>query len=189
MVEEQKEENTEKKEENLETIAVCLACSNEWTVRDPGVKKKRKCPICGKYRIKLKSELAAAPDNKDKHEVKLTAPIREKREKKEKISVQPLPKVEENAAPIEEKGEEKAEEKSGGGLMWAAAAVFVIGAAIGVYFLWNPSRKRLAAYQENEVRYNPTLRRLMVGDTDVRRAGCCSEACGTIRKKSSMNPG
>ena len=38
-------------------VAVCLSCGNEWTVRAPGVKKKRKCPVCGKYRIKLKSEL------------------------------------------------------------------------------------------------------------------------------------
>lgn len=40
-------------------IAVCLSCGNEWTVREPGVKKKRKCPVCGKYRIKLKSEVLA----------------------------------------------------------------------------------------------------------------------------------
>ncbi|KUK62386.1 MAG: hypothetical protein XD82_0696 [Methanoculleus marisnigri] len=42
---------------NTEGIAVCLACGNEWTVRDPGVKKKRKCPVCGKYRIHFKSGL------------------------------------------------------------------------------------------------------------------------------------
>jgi hypothetical protein len=45
-----------KKEENFEAMAVCLSCSNEWAVRDPSVKKKRKCLICGKYRIKLKSD-------------------------------------------------------------------------------------------------------------------------------------
>jgi len=44
--------------ENPEEIAVCLACENEWKVRDPSVKKKRKCPICGKYCVKLKSEIA-----------------------------------------------------------------------------------------------------------------------------------
>lgn len=38
-------------------VAVCLSCGNEWTVRAPGIKKKRKCPVCGKYRIRLKSEL------------------------------------------------------------------------------------------------------------------------------------
>ena len=75
---------------------------------------------------------------KDKQEVKQAAPIREKRGKKRKLQLYPLPKGEENAAPREEKREEKTEETSGGGLMWAAAAVFVIGAAIGVYFLWNP---------------------------------------------------
>lgn len=40
-------------------VAVCLSCGNEWTVREPGVKKKRKCPVCGKYRIRLKSEVLA----------------------------------------------------------------------------------------------------------------------------------
>lgn len=41
-------------------IAVCLSCGNEWVVRSPsppGVKKKRKCPVCGKYRVRMKSEL------------------------------------------------------------------------------------------------------------------------------------
>jgi len=43
-------------------IAVCLSCGNEWVVRSPsppGVKKKRKCPVCGKYRVRMKSELEA----------------------------------------------------------------------------------------------------------------------------------
>lgn len=38
-------------------IAVCLSCGNEWEVRTAGVGKKRKCPVCGKYRVKMKSEL------------------------------------------------------------------------------------------------------------------------------------
>jgi hypothetical protein len=47
----------EKREEKKEAVAVCLTCSNEWVVRDPAVRKKRKCPICGKYPVKLKGEI------------------------------------------------------------------------------------------------------------------------------------
>ena len=49
--------------ENPEKYAVCLVCGNEWEVRDPGVKKKRKCPICGKYRVKPKSDISDDAEN------------------------------------------------------------------------------------------------------------------------------
>lgn len=38
-------------------VAVCLTCGNEWEVRTAGTGKKRKCPVCGKYRVKMRSEL------------------------------------------------------------------------------------------------------------------------------------
>lgn len=41
-------------------VAVCLTCGNEWEVRTAGTGKKRKCPVCGKYRVKMRSELKEA---------------------------------------------------------------------------------------------------------------------------------
>ena len=38
-------------------IAVCQSCGNEWEVRKAGVGTKRKCPLCGKYKVKMKSEV------------------------------------------------------------------------------------------------------------------------------------
>lgn len=38
-------------------VAVCLTCGNEWEVRTAGTGKKRKCPVCGKYRVKMRCEL------------------------------------------------------------------------------------------------------------------------------------
>lgn len=38
-------------------IAVCQSCGNEWEVRTAGTEKKRKCPLCGKYKVKMKSEV------------------------------------------------------------------------------------------------------------------------------------
>jgi len=38
-------------------VAVCLTCGNEWEVRTAGTGKKRKCPVCGKYRVKMRSEV------------------------------------------------------------------------------------------------------------------------------------
>lgn len=42
---------------SADRIAVCLSCGNEWEVRTAGIGKKRKCPVCGKYRVKMKSEV------------------------------------------------------------------------------------------------------------------------------------
>jgi len=38
-------------------VAVCLTCGNEWEVRTAGTGKKRKCPVCGKYRVKMRCEV------------------------------------------------------------------------------------------------------------------------------------
>jgi predicted RNA-binding Zn-ribbon protein involved in translation (DUF1610 family) len=49
-------------------VAVCLSCGNEWEVRKAGVGTKRKCPLCGKYKVKMKSEVKAdgsKPDSTD----------------------------------------------------------------------------------------------------------------------------
>lgn len=36
---------------------VCLTCGNEWETKLTG-KRKRKCPVCGKYRVKFKKDLS-----------------------------------------------------------------------------------------------------------------------------------
>jgi len=41
-------------------VAVCLSCGNEWVVRTAGTGKKRKCPVCGRYRVKMKSEMISS---------------------------------------------------------------------------------------------------------------------------------
>ncbi len=187
---------SEEKKENPETVAVCLSCSNEWIVRDPGVKKKRKCPVCGKYRVKLKSDMKAAslsPSPKtepvvvveEKKEIpeapKLEAPKDEAPQKEEQIQekqVKPKPVKPRNphrreriAAPVEEKQEErieerteeKGEEKGGGSLLYAAIAVFIVGAIIGVYFLWYSSRKKPDSPPKDEKRIavHPGIKRMM----------------------------
>ena len=41
-------------------VAVCLSCGNEWVVRTAGTGKKRKCPVCGRYRVRMKSEMISS---------------------------------------------------------------------------------------------------------------------------------
>lgn len=108
--------------ENPEKIAVCLACGNEWEVRDPGVKKKRKCPICGKYRVKLKSDIPDDIETSSKHPGTEAAPGENTRSP---------PREEENTP--EKTGEEK-----GGG--WLVLAVLVVLAVMACSFLWSALR-------------------------------------------------
>ncbi len=180
------------KKENPDAIAVCLSCSNEWIVRDPGVKKKRKCPVCGKYRVKLKSEMKAAPPSPpsepntvvvitEKKEIpespkpeapKDEAPKKEEIIEKKKAKPKPAkpkdsPRKEVLENPVGEKpvekAEEKGEEKGEGSLLYAAIAVFIVGAIIGVYFLWNSSRKKPDSPPKDEKRMavHPVIKRMM----------------------------
>jgi hypothetical protein len=83
------------------------------------------------------------------------------REKKKENVAAPIEKRDEKG---EEKGIEKGEEKStGGSLMWLAIAVFVIGAAIGVYFLRSPARKKPDTPQETDkqIAVHPGVWRMM----------------------------
>lgn len=147
----------------MEAKAVCLSCSNEWTVRDPGVKKKRKCPVCGKYRIKLKSEIMAADaNNANNAAVSIAAGAEQKEE------TRTLEKREKKPPVKEEKKEKEAVSDAvvssgGNGMMYAAIAVFVVGAAIGLWFLWRPSRKKLAKapVHEKQITVHPGVRRMM----------------------------
>lgn len=87
-------------------VAVCLSCGNEWVVRTAG-RKKRKCPVCGRYRVKMKSQIdssgnegvepinenlplaqpapveVSAKDTKTEEEKKVEKVKKEKKEKKE----------------------------------------------------------------------------------------------------------
>jgi len=88
-------------------VAVCLSCGNEWVVRTAGTGKKRKCPVCGRYRVRMKSEMissgsegvepanenlppaqpapveVSAKDTKTEEEKKVEKVKKEKKEKKE----------------------------------------------------------------------------------------------------------
>lgn len=133
-------------------IAVCLSCGNEWEVRTAGIGKKRKCPVCGKYRIKMKSEVeedgnkpgstdpvdgapanvpvaANAEDPGVGHE----APdgVDEKRGRKGEYS--PTSPEDSPGSPMnspEEKSGEKGEENPGGG--WTVyALLLLLGVGVG----------------------------------------------------------
>ncbi|WP_067047598.1 hypothetical protein [Methanofollis ethanolicus] len=92
----EKEKSQEKSQEKSGRVAHCLNCTNEWIPRDQA-DKKRKCPVCGKYRVVWKDDL---PENKPDSS---TSPG----EKKEKSG-----ENEENSPGEKEKREEKTEEKS-----------------------------------------------------------------------------
>ena len=117
-------------------IAVCLSCGNEWAVRTAGTGKKRKCPLCGKYKVKMKSELKT--DEKPP-----AAP--------------PVP--EENTGEPEEEKSGGEKEPSGGGIItYAALLLLAVGAG---WFLVGVRRRRRAdpvetGYDEVE-QYNPRV--------------------------------
>ena len=121
---------------SAEKIAVCQACGNEWEVRTPGTGKKRKCPICGKYRVKMKSELLAEEENAG--------------EQKEN----PPEKTEENDPASENKQENTEEEKNGGGiLLYAGLLILALSAG---WFLWRSYRAKRAEreyYEDYGVNY------------------------------------
>jgi len=116
----------------LDKVAVCLTCGNEWEVRTAGVGKKRKCPVCGKYRVKMKSEI----------------------KKEEKAAGAPPPAEDPPAAaadppadpPAGEQEENTGEdvEKSGGGGGTLLYAVLLLGALGAGWCVFNLFRRRRA---------------------------------------------
>jgi len=111
-----------------ESIAVCLACGNEWEVRTPGIGKKRKCPVCGKYRVRMKSEM------KEGEKPPAPAPA----------SAPSEPPATETRPPEENPDEGKNEEpqQNGGGIL--LYAILLIGAIGAGWFLYGAYRRRRA---------------------------------------------
>ena len=150
-------------------IAVCLSCGNEWEVRTAGIGKKRKCPLCGKYKVKMKSEVKddgnkPNPGSKDPADgapandpVVATPPDRsvddaagnkmdDKRGRKgEDSPTSPAASPGSSMSPPGEKSGEKGEEKpetSGGGIItYAALLLLAVGAG---WFLVGLYRRRRA---------------------------------------------
>jgi len=100
----------------LDKIAVCLSCGNEWEVRTAGVGKKRKCPVCGKYRVKMKCEF-----EKDDEKPDDTPPV--------EAPAEPIPP--ENTG-------ENTEKRGAGGLFYA---VLLLGAAGAAWFFIQHGRR------------------------------------------------
>jgi len=116
-------------------IAVCLSCGNEWEVRKAGVGTKRKCPLCGKYKVKMKSEI----ENNDKP-LAADPPEEEKTGEEEEKRREPEEKTEE---PEEEKTGGETEPSGGGGIItYAALLLLAVGAG---WFLFGLVRRRRAA--------------------------------------------
>lgn len=111
-----------------ESIAVCLACGNEWEVRTPGTGKKRKCPVCGKYRVRMKSEM--------KEGEKPPAPAA--------TPAPSEPPAAGSQSPVEAPGEEGNDEpqQNGGGIL--LYAFLLIGAIGAGWFLYGAYRRRRA---------------------------------------------
>ena len=151
-------------------IAVCLSCGNEWEVRTAGTGKKRKCPLCGKYKVIMKSEVkedGSKPDSTDPVDgapanvpVAATHPDRgvddpavngmgEKRGRKEETSpTSPTSPETSPRSPVTspdfssgEKGEEKTETAGSGIITYAALLLLAVGAG---WFLVGLFRRRRA---------------------------------------------
>ena len=165
-------------------IAVCLSCGNEWEVRTAGTGKKRKCPVCGKYKVIMKSEVkddanqnshdpvdnspGSAPDpatvqgsgvDRDPSD-----PAGEEMDGKRRRKGENSPTSLENSpgssmSSPEEKSGEQEEEHSGGGIItYAALLLLAMGAG---WFLVGLVRRRRAppvdtGYDEVE-QYNPRV--------------------------------
>lgn len=111
-------------------IAVCLSCGNEWEVRTAGIGKKRKCPLCGKYKVKMKSEL-----KDDEKPPAAPPPVEEKTGEKEENTGEPEEEE-------EKEGKEKKEHSGGRGFItYAALLLLAIGAG---WFLISVRRRRRA---------------------------------------------
>ena len=156
----EKEENSpgekEKSEEKTGKIAHCLNCTNEWIPRDQG-NKKRKCPVCGKYRVIWKDELVEnTPDssispgentgekgekeeNSPKEKEKLQEKTEEKFEEPEIDEILPNSPDESEDKNEEEKLKE-AMEKSGGCPLFAVFAI-ILGLGILAAGGWFLSRR------------------------------------------------
>ncbi len=146
-------------------IAVCQSCGNEWEVKTAGIGKKRKCPLCGKYKVKMKSEMKTdekPPETTPPEEEKTgeqeenEGEVEEKSRRKEENSpTSPRSPV---TSPDFSSGE-KGEENSGGGIItYAALLLLAVGAG---WFLVGLVRRRRAApvdteYDEVE-QYNPRV--------------------------------
>lgn len=157
-------EKTGEKGENEEKtgrIAHCLNCSNEWIPRDTET-KKRKCPICGKYRVIWKDELSEnkpdssiSPGENEENIGEITGENEEKKENLQEKTQEKLEKPEncEFLLISPDKSEEKTEEeklteameKSGGFPLFAVFAILlglVILAAGGWFLSRRGKRKR-----------------------------------------------
>ena len=123
----------------LDKIAVCLTCGNEWEVRTAGVGRKRKCPVCGKYRVKMKSELQT-DDKKPAN----PPPV-------EPLAAEPPGPVEPEEPKVPKEPAESRENPGGGGLFYA---VLLLGAAGAVWFFVQSRRQsaeRRRAWLEEQI--------------------------------------
>ena len=103
---------------------------NEWEVRKAGVGTKRKCPLCGKYKVKMKSEL-----KDDEKPPAAPPPVEEKTGEKEENTGEPEEEE-------EKEGKEKKEHSGGRGFITSAALLLL---AVGAgWFLVGLFRRRRA---------------------------------------------
>jgi len=130
-----------------EKIAVCLNCGNEWEVRSAGA-KKRKCPICGKYRTKMKSDMTA----EELKAAKAAHPEENSGEEEEKNRRREENSPESSPFSPEENGGEEGEEKTGGGVL-LYVGILILALSAG-WFLWRAYRARRAENSvDEEMRY------------------------------------
>ncbi len=124
-----------------DVYAVCLKCGNEWKVRKID-SKKRKCPACGSYRTRLKSELEAEKSTEENKTVEGVEKSVEKEEKKEEKKKKQSRKTENEIldlddedieAIIDEKPKKSKKEKASGWLLWIGVVILAIAA--GYFFL------------------------------------------------------
>lgn len=132
-------------------IAVCQSCGNEWEVKTAGIGKKRKCPLCGKYKVKMKSEMKTdekPPETTPPEEEKTgeqeenEGEVEEKSRRKEENSpTSPRSPVTSPFSPEEKSGEEKTETAGSGIITYAALLLLAVGAG---WFLVGLFRRRRA---------------------------------------------
>lgn len=132
-----------------EKIAVCLSCGNEWEVRKIDA-KRRKCPICGKYRTKMKSEMT----DEELQIAKGGKPEEKEPEKNENTGEKEENPPEKKENSPEENGGEKGDEKNGGGIL-LYAGILILALSAG-WFLWRAVVARRAEreyYEDYGVNY------------------------------------
>ena len=164
-------------------VAVCLSCGNEWEVRTAGIGKKRKCPLCGKYRVKMKSEVKddgnkPNPGSKDPVDgapgddpVVSTPPAHrvddkpdhegdeQRRTKREGSPTPPENSPGSSVNPPEEKsGGEKPETGGGSGIItYAALLLLAVGAGWFLVGLFRRRRAPPVNPEHEEVVYRPRI--------------------------------